>query len=129
MLAMDPENPDEQANAQAMTEAAQRVHTALVTYAARDSVFDDKTIKAGEFLVLLENALLGNGSDFDELMEKTAEALAAFSPEFVTIYTGADAAERETDVLQSAVSRKMPESEITMLEGGQPVYYFMIAAE
>ena len=129
MLAMDPENPDEQVNAQAMTEAAQRVHTALVTYAARDSVFDDKTIKAGEFLVLLENALLGNGSDFDELMEKTAEALAAFSPEFVTIYTGADAAERETDVLQSAVSRKMPESEITMLEGGQPVYYFMIAAE
>jgi hypothetical protein len=128
MLALEPENEEED-NTQAMTEAAKNVHTAQVTYAARDSEFDGKQIKAGEYIVLLESALVANGPDLKQVLETTAAKMAEFSPELVTIYTGADASEDEKSIAQSVMANAIPAAETTMLPGGQPVYYFMISAE
>ena len=111
------------------TEAAANVHTALVTYAARDSSFDGQEIRAGEYLVLLENTMLTHGSDFDAAASAIADALAAFGPELITVYTGQDAKEEQDELLCAALSSAAPEAEVSVIPGGQPVYYYMIAAE
>ena len=128
MLALETEN-EEADNTEAMTAAAKNVHTAQVTYAARDSEFDGKQIKAGEYLVLLESSLIANGPDLQQVLAVTAAEMAKFSPELVTIYTGADASENETAVAEGVMTDAMPDAETSVLEGGQPVYYFMISAE
>ena len=51
------------------------------------------------------------------------------SPEFITIYYGSDVDEEQAGLLQKAVAAAFPEVEITLVDGGQPVYYYMIAVE
>ena len=63
------------------------------------------------------------------MLAVTAAEMAKFSPELVTIYTGADTSENETAVAEGVMTDAMPDAETSVLEGGQPVYYFMISAE
>ena len=128
MLAFDPTGTAED-NEQAMTEAISRVHTALITSAARDSTFDGHEITQGDYLALLDDNLLATAKDTLSLVDAIGKALAAFSPEFLTIFTGegADSATSE-DVLRR-LSAMMPDAEVSMVSGGQPVYSYMISAE
>ncbi len=105
------------------------VHTALVTYAARNSEYDGKKIKAGEYLALLDGALLGASSSLKTLARTMCRAMKKLSPEFITIYYGSDVDEEQAGLLQKAVAAAFPEVEITLVDGGQPVYYYMIAVE
>ena len=74
----------------AMGEAVGNVHTAMVTYAARDSDFDGHSIHAGEYLALLDGALIGSYADTAVLFEELAKAVDEFRPEFITVYYGED---------------------------------------
>ena len=111
------------------TEAIESVHTALITYAARDSDFDGYEIKAGEYLGLLDGALLGSSSDITELLGTLASKLEELDPEFLTVYFGEDVAEDAAHSVSAALTEKLPDSEISTVNGGQPVYYYMISAE
>ena len=73
---------------EAMKEAAANVHTAMVTYAARDSDFDGHDIHAGEYLALLDGALLGSCDSQDSLLQKLREAFGQYDPSFLTVYYG-----------------------------------------
>lgn len=106
-----------------------RVHTAQVTYAARDSEFDGHDIHAGEYLGLLDGGLVGNCTDLPELVGELCEKLAPISPEFISVYYGADVTEDEAQHTLSLMSAAFPEAEVTLVNGGQPVYYYMISAE
>ena len=113
----------------AMGEAMGNVHTAMVTYAARDSDFDGHEIHAGEHLVLLDGALLGSYTALDALYADLGEACARFHPEFVTVYYGADVTAEDGEDASAALSAALPEAEVSVVNGGQPVYYFMISIE
>lgn len=110
-------------------DAAKAVHTALVTYAARDSVFDDKNISAGEYLALLEGSLLCNSTELDEVIDKVSEALGQFDPELVTIFYGSDIDEDSANSFGSALESRMGNVDLSVVYGGQPVYYYTISAE
>ena len=105
------------------------VHTALVTYAARDSEFDGYSIKAGEYLALMDGALLGSYDTMLATMEKLNAALAEIDPEFISVYYGEDAEEGGGEKTMSYLSKAFPDAEISLINGGQPVYYYMISAE
>ncbi len=92
MLNFNPEETEENLIA-AMNEAAGNVHTAMVTYAARDSDFDGHEIHAGEYLALLDGALLGSYSSEKTLFKELSWAFDELSPEFITVYYGSDVAE------------------------------------
>jgi len=128
MLAIDGSSGVE-SMASDMTEAAQRVHTAQITTASRDSVFDDMKIKKGEHLALLDDSLAASGSDIFAVIDKIATALSGFLPEFITIYTGEDAVEADTGSVADRFSAASPGAEITVIHGGQPVYRYIISAE
>jgi len=116
-------------NTALMTGAIARVHTAQLTYAARDSVFDGKTIKAGDFIALLEDTLVGSGKDTGALIDAIAKALSAYEPEFVTIFTGENVDEDTSNEVLERLSAAIPTAETSVVYGGQPVYYFLISAE
>jgi len=128
LLVFDPK-VDIDNNTAAMREAMGKVRTAQITYASRDSDFDGKKIKEGEYLALIDNALLGSYSDLDTLLEGTAGTVEAFNPEFVTVFYGEDVTEEQANDCFDTLSKKLPDTEITLVYGGQPVYYYMISIE
>ena len=124
-------NVDEDAQQleQDMIAAAGNVHTAMVTYAARDSEFDGHSIHAGEYLALLDGALLGSYSSIPTLFRELNWAINDFSPEFITVYYGADVAEEDANEAAETITGCFPDAEVSVVNGGQPVYYYMISVE
>ena len=128
MLVFDPD-AGEDSNAAAMREAMKNVTTMQLTYAARDSDFDGHDIHAGEYLALNGGALFGNDTDMDALLRRMAERLNNEGKEFITIFYGADTNEEQAHNAAAIFSAACPDAEITVMNGGQPVYYFLISAE
>ena len=128
MLVFDPD-AGEDSNAAAMREAMKNVTTMQLTYAARDSDFDGHDIHAGEYLALNGGALFGNDTDMDALLRRMAESLNSAGKEFITIFYGADTNEEQAHNAAAIFSAACPDAEITVMNGGQPVYYFLISAE
>ncbi len=119
--------PDELTDA--MTDACGTVHTALVTYAARDSEFDGAEIRAGEYLALLESQLLASTSDLAELIGRISEAVRDFDPEILTVFYGEDVSEEAARAVADKLQAAFPDADMQLISGGQPVYYYMISAE
>ena len=128
MLAFDPE-ADERTNTDAMTEAMQGVLTMQITYAARDSDFDGHDIRAGEYLALYGGALFGSDTDINVLLRGLAEKTQEQGAEFVTIYYGADITAEQAEQTARLFAEICPDAEINLINGGQPVYYYLISAE
>ena len=128
MLAVDLDAQEED-NTQAMTEALQNVHTAEVTYAARDSDFGGFTIKQGDYLALEEHQLFGTDQDLDTLLTRLAQAPEHQDAGSITIFYGEDVTEEQAQKAADIFTEACPSAEINLLPGGQPVYYYMISAE
>ncbi|MBR2831576.1 MAG: DAK2 domain-containing protein [Oscillospiraceae bacterium] len=128
LMALDPDG-EEEANTRAMTEAAAGVHTVQITYAARDSLFSGLPIRAGEYLALLENSLLATGPELSEIITAVKNALAPFDPEFLTVFYGENVPEEDAEAVAEELGAVMPDAELSVINGGQPVYYYMISAE
>lgn len=128
LLSFDPDASEED-NAAAMTEALGRVATSEVTYAARDSDFDGFAIKQGDYLALAEHQLFGTDRNIDKLLKRLAKADAQQKAEFITVFYGSDVSEKDAQGALEIFQKACPKAEITLLCGGQPVYYYMVSAE
>ena len=128
LMVMDLEASQED-NVAAMTEAIGNVHTSEITYAARDSDFDGFAIKQGDYLALTEHQLFCTDTDLDALLRRLAQADAQQSAEFINIFYGEDVTEEDAQKALELFTECCPNAEITLLSGGQPVYYYMISAE
>ena len=128
MLLFDPD-ADEPTNTETMLDAMGNVATMQITYAARDSDFDGHDIHAGEYLALYGSALFGNSPDPDKLLRGLAEKVHGESREFVTIYYGADITADQAQAAAAIFAEVCPEVEVNVINGGQPVYYYLISAE
>ncbi len=128
MLVLDPE-ADTEANAAAMEEARKNVRTSEVTYAARDSDFDGFDIHEGDYMALAEGQLFGTDRSISSLLERLAQMDSQQNAEFISIFYGEDVTEDQANEALSIFQKACPSAEITLLSGGQPVYYYMISAE
>ena len=112
-----------------MLEAAAGVHTALVTYAARDSEYDGHDIHAGEFLGLMDGALLGSSPDLHEIFERLADSVAGLDPAVISVYYGEDVSAEAAERAAALITERFPDAELSVVNGGQPVYYYMVSIE
>ena len=128
LMVLDPD-ADEEANVAAMTEAVGHVRTCEVTYAARDSEFDGFAIKRGDYLALAEHQLFGTDRKLEKLLRRLAESEDLQNAEFINIFYGEDVTEKEAQKALKLFTEVCPNAEITLLSGGQPVYYYMISPE
>ncbi len=128
MLVLDPE-ADTDANSAAMEEARKNVRTSEITYAARDSDFDGFDIHEGDYMALAEGQLFGTDRAITSLLERLAQAPSQQDASFITIFYGEDVTEDQAGEALALFQKACPNAEITLLSGGQPVYYYMISAE
>ena len=113
----------------ALNEAVGRVHTALVTYASRDSDFDGHDIKEGEYLTLMDGRLVGSGDAMEPLIDNLCASFRELSPEFISVYYGEDVTEDQARKTLEKLETHFPDAELSLISGGQPIYYYMISAE
>lgn len=129
MLAFD-EDVDFIQNRKNMSKALEKVSTGQITFAARDSDYEGHNIKKGELLVLENGKLAFTDKDITKAALKLTRRLIKSNSSFVTLIYGSDvtdeAAEATYKLIRSKISDKI---EITMINGGQPVYYYIVSVE
>lgn len=128
LLVFDPD-ADPGKNREMMMQAIVNVRTGQLTYAARDSLFDGRRIKAGDHLAILDGELIGHHKLEAGAVRKLAHEMAKKSAEFVTIYFGLDVTDEQAQDVRIQFEKEFKTAEITMLYGGQPVYSYLISAE
>ena len=129
MMSVDTAEEDPQAILAAMTEAAAAVTTAQITYAARNSDFDGFAINEGDYLALLDGKLFGTERDITSLLTRLAALAAERGAAFVTLFYGEGVSQEEAEAAQALFTKACPETEVSLLSGGQPVYYYTISIE
>ena len=116
-------------NEAALTEALPTVDTMQITYAARNSDFDGYDIHEGDYLALYGSALFGTSQDIRVLLRSLAEKVRDEGKEYITIYYGADVKERHAQKAADIFAEICPDADVNLINGGQPVYYYLISAE
>ena len=128
MLNFNPEGTEEE-NVEAMTESLATVDTMQITYAARNSDFDGYDIHEGDYLALYGSQLFGTSQDIKVLLKSLAQKVRDDGKEYITIYYGADVKEKHAQKTADLFAEICPDADVNLLNGGQPVYYYMISAE
>ena len=128
MLNFNAEGTEEE-NVEAMTEALATVDTMQITYAARNSDFDGYDIHEGDYLALYGSQLFGTSQDIRVLLRSLAEKVRDDGKEYITIYYGADVKEKHAQKAADIFADICPDADVNLLNGGQPVYYYLISAE
>ncbi|NMB30831.1 MAG: DAK2 domain-containing protein, partial [Clostridiales bacterium] len=129
MLAFD-ENADFNRNRLDMTKAIDNVSTGQVTFAARDSDYDGHEIKKGEILALDNGKLSFTERDVTRATYRLARKLVKNDSSFVTLIYGADVDEDAANVTAEMIQNKLGHNiDVTVINGGQPVYYYIVSVE
>lgn len=130
MLAFD-ETVSVEENVEVMTAQAGLTKTASVTFAARDSEVDGKPIKKGQMMGLCNGAIKFIGEDKEEIAFNSAAEL--FNPEensLITVIYGKDETEENANKIEQMLIDKLGDDvEVSVVDGGQPVYYYIISVE
>ena len=128
MLAFDPD-ADFTANRLEMTKALERVSTGMVTFAARDSDYEGHAIKQGEILCLVNGKLALVEKDIAKGAYKMTKKLVKGDSSYVTVLYGADVTDDDAEELADQIREKYPNLDVNLINGGQPVYYYIISVE
>jgi DAK2 domain fusion protein YloV len=120
---------DADKNKQAMVEAIDNVTTATVTYAVKDTEFDGKEIHEGNVLGIRENEITEVGTDIYDVCEKLINSIVTDESELITIFYGEDCNEDEVNNLKEKLESNYEDIDIQVLNGCQPLYYFIISVE
>ena len=124
------ETEDVENNLLNMMKAAEAVHTAQVTFAARDSEAFGQKIKKGQILGMEDGKITLVEDDIVNAAYRTARRLAKkYNASFITVYYGEETDEVMANLLSERLSERFPNIEINVIPGGQPVYYFIISVE
>lgn len=130
MLSFNPEEEKVERNLLDMSKAAENVATGQITFAARDSDYDGHKIKKGEMLGLENGKVAFTEKELVKAAGRLAKDLYKKDSSFVTIFYGEEVSEEEAEKIEAEVRAKLPDSaEITLVSGGQPVYYVIMSIE
>ncbi len=127
-LAFSP-SADPETNLNEMTEAAQKVHTASITFSVRDTVFDEMQIHANDIMGMIDNKIQQLGRDTKEVAMKLLESMVGDDSGVITVYYGQDVEEQTAEALGNEIQDKYADCEVYVQSGGQPLYYYLIAVE
>ena len=128
IVAFQPDMSAEE-NAVRMDEAAQRVHTATVTYAVRDSDFDGLHIREGDIIGLNNGMVVKQSNDVREVAVSLLKDIVTEDDGLITVYYGKDTAEESAKALAGELEDMFPDCDVEVHSGGQPLYYYLISVE
>jgi dihydroxyacetone kinase-like predicted kinase len=123
-----PDIPTED-NINTMTESLSTVATGEVTYAVRDTVIDDVTIKQGDYMGIGDKGILGVGSVIADVTFDMLEKMMTDEKELISLYYGDEVDEKDAEKLRERVASSFPGCDVELQYGGQPIYYYIVSAE
>ena len=127
-VAFQPEMNAEE-NAQRMDEAAQRVKTGTVTYAVRDTEYEDLHIKQGDIIGLHNGKIAFADQSVPTVCMELMKAIVTDEDELITVYYGHDTSKEDAEELAEAIEEAYPDCDVEVHQGGQPLYYYLISVE
>lgn len=116
-------------NLENMTAEMERVQTAQITYAVRNTSIDGMEIHEGDIMAIGDHGMLAVDTSVLGAAKAALEAMLNEDSELVTIYYGSDVTEADAEALRKQAEEEFPDKEIELQYGGQPIYYYMISAE
>ena len=119
--------PDE--NMQRMTDAAQHVKTAMVTYAIRDSEYNGIEIKQGDIIGLHNGQIEFSGQSVHDVVLEMMKEIVTDEDELITVYYGADVSEADAKAIAEEIEEQYGDCDVEYHNGGQPLYYYLISVE
>ncbi len=129
MLSFDPD-ADDNTNAIEMQKAAERIATGQITFAARDSQADGQNIKKGDLMALTGGKIIFVDNDLEKTVMKLLKKMIKADSQFVTVIYGEDVTEEQAAAIEAQIQEKYgSKTEITVINGGQPIYYYIISVE
>lgn len=128
LIAYNPELPIDENNNH-MLKAIEQVKTGQVTYAVRDSNFDNQQIQEGDFMGLSNGTIMAVGKDIETVTQDLLKHMVDEDDEIITLLYGKDATEETTNQILAFLEDTYPDIEVELLDGGQPLYYYIISVE
>ena len=116
-------------NIEAMTASMENVASGAVTYAVRKTSIDGLNVEKDDVIGLTDNKIVANGKDINETTSKLVETMMSEDKVNITLFYGNDLKEDVANALKEMLEQKYPDCEITIINGGQPVYYYLISLE
>ena len=127
MIAYNPDTTEEE-NTAAMNEAIGMVRTAQITYAVRDTSIEGIEIHSGQHMSLVDGKIICSADSEDVCLAAIGEAFADAS--YVTVFYGADISEERAQAAVAILQQKLSSmAEVVLINGGQPIYDFIVSAE
>ncbi len=120
-------SPEE--NVERMTDAAQHVKTATVTYAIRDSEYNDIEIRQGDYIGLLNGKIEYCGQNVHDVVMEMMKRIMTDEDELITVYYGADVNEKDAQSVADELEAAYDYCDVECHSGGQPLYYYLISVE
>ena len=127
-VAFQPDMSEEE-NAQRMDEAAQKVRTGTITYAVRDSDFEDMHIAEGDIIGLHNGKVEFKSDSVHDVAMELLKAIVTEDDGLITVYYGADTKEEDAEALGAEIEELYPDCDVEVHAGGQPLYYYLLAVE
>ena len=112
-----------------MTASMQSVSSGAVTYAVRKTNIDGLNVEKDDIIGLSGGKIVCNDKDINEATAKLIESMMSEDKVNITLFFGNDLKEDVADALKERLAQKYPDCEITVINGGQPVYYYLISLE
>ena len=129
MMAFDPD-ADFVANRSGMTDALGNVESGQITFAVRDSEYDGHKIKQGEILAMDNGKIVFTETDVTKALVKLTKRLVSGSSSFITVIYGSDVTDEDAQAAYEKLRSKISDNiDIVLVNGGQPVYYYIISVE
>ena len=128
VIAFNPEG-DVETNREEMTAAAEQVKTGQITFAVRDTVFEDKEIKEGDIIGIHNGRIETVGQSIHDIALDLVGHVVEEGDSLITIYYGQDTSEEDANALGEEVSAMFEDMDVEVQYGGQPLYYYLISAE
>ncbi len=128
MLAFD-EDADMEANKEAMLEMMATVSCGQITFAARNSTVDGLKIKKGDIMGMVGGSIQTLGTDLNQVAEELIDHMITDESGVISIYYGADIDEETAGQLEAKLAQKYDYLDVSLIYGGQPVYYYFLAVE
>ena len=129
MLAFDCEKNTEE-NMESMLDAISKVKTGQVTFAARDSEFGGFKIKENDILALADGKLVFTEKDSVNAVAKLTKKLSDKNTEFVTLMYGEGVSDEQAELAKEKIESELKNKiEVNLINGGQPIYHFIVSVE
>nr|WP_152668159.1 DAK2 domain-containing protein [Clostridium cylindrosporum] len=116
-------------NISEMNEVIGSVKTGQITYAVRDTVFNDVEVKEGNYIGISAGNLINSGESLKETAKNLVDSMVDEDSEIITIFYGNNTSEEEAFEVEGYIQEKCPSAEVSVNYGGQPIYYYILSVE